>query len=122
MFVQEEGVKSLGTSAVRSAAIAASVVILCSAFAIAQGPSPSNRDSNADVTMSAVRDLQEQVQQLRAMVDEMRAENAQSRAEMQQLRRELQTTRSLLPVESAARSTVAGQPSYGSALQGSAPY
>ena len=122
MFVQEEGVKSLGTSAVRSAAIAASVFVLCGAFAIAQGPSSSNRDPNADVTMSAVRDLQEQVQQLRAMVDEMRAENAQSRTEMQQLRRELQTTRSLLPVESSARSTVAGQPSYGSALQGSAPY
>ena len=63
--------------------------------------------------MTAVRDLQEQVRQLRAMVDEMRAENAQSRAEMQQLRHELQATRSLLPLETAGRSTatVAGSES-----------
>ncbi len=112
--------KSQGTSAVRSAAIAASVFILCNALALAQGPSSSNRDHNADATTGAVRDLQEQVRQLRAMVDEMRAENAQSRAEMQQLRRDLQTTRSLLPLDSSQRSTVAGQASYGSAVQGSA--
>ena len=120
MFVQEEGVKSLGTSAVRSAAIAASALILCSALAIAQESSPSNRDPNSDATMNAVRDLQDQVRQLRAMIDEMRAENAQSRAEMQQLRQELQTTRSLLPMGSPDRSTVATQASYGSAVPGSA--
>jgi len=114
-------VKSLKTSAVRSAAIAASAFILCSAFAAAQGSSSSNPDSSADVTATAVRNLQEQVQQLRALVDEMRVENAQTRMEMQQLRHDLQATRGLLPAESSARATLASQAPYGSAAQGSVP-
>jgi hypothetical protein len=111
--VQEDGVKSLGTSAVRTAAIAASVFVVYGAWAVAQGASPSNPDS--DATMGAVRDLQEQVRQLRAVIEEMRAENAQSRSEMRQLRRELQATRSLLPLDSSARTIIANQSPYGTA-------
>jgi hypothetical protein len=115
-------VKSLGTSAVRSAVFAASSLILCSTLAVAQGPPSSFRpDPSADATMNAVRDLQEQVKQLHDMVEEMRAENAQSRAEMQQLRRELQTARSVLPLDSSARTTVAAQAPYGYGTQGPAP-
>lgn len=111
--------KSLGTSAVRRAAFAVPIFIVCSALAVAQEPSPSpNPDANATIT--AVRDLQEQVRQLRAMVEEMRSENAQSRTEMQQLRRELQATRGLLSVDSA-RSTMAGQSPYGTSVQDPAP-
>jgi hypothetical protein len=119
--MQEDGVKSLRTSAVRSAAFAAAALILCNALAVAQGPSSSKPDLSTDATMNAVRELQEQVRQLRAMVDEMRAENNQSRAEMQELRRDLQTTRSLLPVDSSARASVASQAPYGAGPKGSIP-
>ena len=110
---------SRGTSAVRRAAVAATVFVLTSALSVAQGPSPSNSDTEG--TMNAVRDLQEQVRQLRSMVEEMRAENAQSRAEMQQLRHELQATRSLLPVDASARSDVASQSPHGTAAEGVKP-
>ena len=105
---------NLETSAVRSATITALIFIFCGAWALAQGPSASARDSNADATLGAVRDLQEQVQQLRALVEEMRTENAQSRAEMQQLRYELQVVRGLPPPDSSATLTSAAPASYGS--------
>jgi hypothetical protein len=113
MFVQEEGVKSLGTSAVRRSAIAASTLILCCAFAMAQETVSADSASSSDATRSAVRGLQEQVDQLRALVDEMHTENVKSRAEMQQLRRDLQTTRSLLERSSSATAGV--QTPYGTA-------
>jgi hypothetical protein len=93
--MQEGVVKSLRTSAVRRTAIAVTTFILCGAYSIAQEATSIASNPNRD-TMTAVRNLQEQVLQLRALVDEMRAENAQSRAEMQELRRDLQTTRTLL--------------------------
>jgi hypothetical protein len=117
--VQEEGVKSLETSAVWSAAVAASVFILCSLLP-AQGPS-SNSDRGVDDTASAVRSLQEQVQQLRALVDEMRAENVQTRAEMQSLRRDLQATRSVLPSDAGTHLALSASASYGSTAPPSPP-
>ena len=94
--------KSLKTSAVRRTAIAVTTFILCGAFAIAQEATSIASNPDRD-TMTAVRNLQEQVLQLRALVDEMRTENAQSRAEMQELRRDLQTTRTLLERAPASR-------------------
>ena len=97
VFVQEEGVKNLTTSAIRGAVIAASVLIVLNTNLCAQdAAAPSATSASADATAGAVHDLQEQVRQLRETMEEMRAENAQSRAEMRQLRQELQTTRSLL--------------------------
>jgi hypothetical protein len=96
--VQEDGVKSLRTSAVRGTALSVTAFVvfsLFSSYGLAQDTA-SAAPTSADLTTSAVRDLQEQVRELRTMVDEMRSENAQSRAEMQQLRQELQSTRSLL--------------------------
>ena len=89
--------KNLRTSAVRGTAIAATVITFWASLALAQQQAPASSPSlHDDSTLSAVHDLQEQVQQLRALVDDMRSDNAQSRAEMQQLRQELQATRSLL--------------------------
>ena len=118
---------SLRTSAVRGAALAVSVFILCSSLGRAQetpaaaAPPPSGEP--------AIRDLQDQVRQLRSLVEEMRAENAQSRAEMHQLRQDLQSTRALLerPAASggAENAETATIPAPGTAaapaVQGSAP-
>jgi hypothetical protein len=111
-------VKSLGTSAVRGTAIAATVLIFCAGLAAGQEQaSPSSAAAN-DGTVNAVHQLEEQVRQLRSMVDDMRAENAQSRAEMQQLRQDLQSTRSLLehpslPTAPAPAEASSGPPAYG---------
>jgi hypothetical protein len=118
-------VKSLGTSAVPGTAIAVSIFVLCSAFALAQETTTIASSPDRD-TMTAVRTLQEQVLQLRAVVDEMRTENAQSRNEMQELRRELHTTRTLLEQPPASRSAETGAssnppPSYGLDSRSTAP-
>lgn len=121
--VQEDGVKSLGTSAARGAAwmVAAFLTL------IACGWTQDTATTAANGTATAVRDLQDQVHQLRDLVEEMRAENAQSRAEMQKLRQDLQATRALLEqpgtgagaTETAsARSGAAAASSQGTASQG----
>ena len=110
MVVQEDGVKSLGTSAVRESRLRGLRFYLLRTIGLRAGaPRRPVATPMPTAAMSAVRDLQDQVRQLRAMVDEMRAENAESRAEMQQLRQELQTTRSLLLLDSSQRSTVAAR-------------
>jgi hypothetical protein len=93
--VEEDGVKSLRTSAVRGAALAAAAFVLFSTFGRAQ-EAPTPPASPSPDENSAVRDLQDQVRQLRGLVEQMRAENAESRAEMHQLRQDLQATRALL--------------------------
>ncbi len=117
--------KSLGTSAVRRTAIAVTTFILCGGFALAQEATSIASNPDRD-TMTAVRNLQEQVLQLRALVDEMRTENAQSRAEMQELRRDLQTTRTLLeraPASGPAGTAAGSTPSapYGLESRSTAP-
>jgi hypothetical protein len=95
--VQEEGVNSLRTSAVRGAALAvAAFFILSGTYGRSQeGPAPA-APPPASEAVATVRELQDQVRQLRMLVDEMRAENVESRAEMHQLRQDLQATRALL--------------------------
>ena len=93
--MEEDGVKSLRTSAVRGAALAAAAFVLFSTFGRAQ-ETPAATTPPAPDDTGAVRDLQDQVRQLRGLVEEMRAENAESRAEMHQLRLDLQATRALL--------------------------
>jgi hypothetical protein len=88
-------VKSLRTSAVRGAALAAAAFVLFSTFGRAQ-ETPAAAAPTSPGEPGAVRDLQDQVRQLRGLVEEMRAENAESRAEMHQLRQDLQATRALL--------------------------
>ena len=87
--------KSLGTFAVRGAALAVAAFVLFSTFGRAQDTAATAPRTPAE-SASAVRDLQDQVRQLRSLVEEMRAENAESRAEMHQLRQDLQATRALL--------------------------
>jgi hypothetical protein len=119
--VQEDGVKSLRTSAVRGTALSVTALFLFSACSLAQDTASAAPPPGA-ATASAVHDLQQQIRELRTMVDEMRSENAQSRAEMEQLRQELQTTRSLLerPAVSTSRPAVASSQSSAYGL-GSAP-
>ena len=111
--------KSLGTSAVRGTAIAATVLIFCAGVAAGQEQASTSAAASAnDSTVNAVHQLEEQVRQLRSLVDDMRAENAQSRAEMQQLRQDLQSTRSLLehpslPAAQAPAVASSGPPAYG---------
>jgi hypothetical protein len=73
--------------ALRASAALAVAFFLFSALGLSQ--EKASAVSTDQTTISALRDLQEQVRQLRLTVEEMRSENAQSRAEMQQLRREL---------------------------------
>jgi hypothetical protein len=90
-------VKSLRTSAVRGAALAAAAFfVLSGTHGRGQDAAPPAVPSQSAESAAAVRDLQDQVRQLRMLIDEMRAENAESRAEMHQLRQDLQTTRALL--------------------------
>jgi peptidoglycan hydrolase CwlO-like protein len=99
-------VKSLTTSAICGAVIAAAVIVASSANCLAQNvspPTPATASHEDENVTGAVHDLQEQVRQLREVVDEMRTENAQSRTEMRQLRQELQSTRSLLEKPAAER-------------------
>jgi hypothetical protein len=114
-MVQEDGVKSLRTSAVRGAALAVAAFVLFETLGQAQ--SMTAAASAPGDTASAVRDLESQVHQLRDLVEQMRAENAQSRAEMQKLRVDLQATRALLepPSKGAENGVVAA----GSAAPGS---
>jgi hypothetical protein len=93
-MVQEDGVKSLRTSAVRGAALAVAAFVMFSMHGRAQVTTASTAPPGD--TAGAVRDLQDQVHQLRDLVEQMRAENAQSRVEMQKLRQDLQATRALL--------------------------
>jgi Skp family chaperone for outer membrane proteins len=89
-MLQEDGVKSLRTSAIRGAALVVAAFVIFTTYGQAQTiTAPGD-------TASAVRDLQDQVRQLRELVEQMRAENAQSRAEMQKLRQDLQATQALL--------------------------
>jgi hypothetical protein len=110
-------VKSLGTSALRAAALAVVAIVLFSLSGRAQEPSGNTGSPTASDESRAIHELQDQVRQLRALVDEMRAENAQSRAEMHQLRQDLQATRALLErpatatgSEAVAKSTLEGEP------------
>jgi hypothetical protein len=107
--VEEDGVKSLRTSAVRGAALAAAAFVLFNTFGHAQETpaataptSPAQPDAGEP---GAVRDLQDQVRELRGLVEQMRAENAESRAEMHQLRQDLQATRALLERPAAPTSS-----------------
>ena len=127
--------KSLRTSAVRGAALAAAAFVLCSTLGLAQAAPAAAASPAPGETASAVRDLQEQVRQLQSLVEQMRTENAESRAEMHQLRQDLQSTRALLErpttvpsgsetaqnASSANRSTPASVPNSTSAVPGSAP-
>lgn len=83
--------KSLRTSAVCGAALAAAAALIFPASLSSQQATASSTETN-----SAVRELQDEVRQLRTMVNEMRTENAESRVEMQRLRDDLQATRALL--------------------------
>src|SRR6267154_2076605 len=87
---QEEGVKSLRTFAFRRTAAAATALILVGTHAPAQ-ESASTRPASPqnEATITALKNLQEQVRQLRTLVEEVRTENADSRTEMQELRQEL---------------------------------
>jgi hypothetical protein len=93
-MLQEDGVKSLRTSAVRGAALAVAAFVIFTTYGWAQ--MTTTAAAALGDTASAMRDLQDQVHQLRDLVEQMRAENAQSRAEMQKLRQDLQATRALL--------------------------
>src|SRR5882724_8939195 len=82
VLVQEDGVKSLMSGAVRAIALAAvPFASICAVGQVQSSPavavSPPPGDSGP-----AVRALQDQVRELRSLVDAMRAENAESRAEM----------------------------------------
>ena len=88
---EEDGVKSLKTSAVCGAALATVTALLIPIQLLAQQSNPAPADSSV-----AVRELQDEVRQLRSLIDQMREENTESRAEMRQLRQDLQTTRALL--------------------------
>jgi cell division protein FtsB len=113
--LQEDGVKNLGTSAVRGAVFTVAAFVIFSAHGWAQTATVAA--VNSGDTASAVRDLQDQVHQLRDLVEQMRAENAQSRTEMQKLRQDLQATRALLepPAKSDGSEPVVAQ----SAITGS---
>ena len=88
---EEDGVKSLRTSAVCGTAVVAVAALLIPLQLLAQEAGTPPADTNA-----AVRELQDEVRQLRSLIDQMRTENAESRVEMQQLRQDLQATRSAL--------------------------
>lgn len=123
--------KSLGTSAVRAAALAVTAFFLFHPHSQAQESSASPASTSGD----AVHDLQDQVRELRTLVEQMRAENLQSRAEMRQLRQDLQATRALLEqpaspgqaestaamAESTQGATAAAAASAGTPAQPSAP-
>jgi len=103
---EEDGVKSLRTSAVCGAALVTVTALLIPIQLLAQEATPATADTNA-----AVRELQDEVRQLRSLIDQMRTENADSRAEMQRLRQDLQTTRALLehPTGTASAQAVPDQ-------------
>jgi hypothetical protein len=92
-MMQEDGVKSLRTSALCGPALAVAAFVLFSTHGTAQVTAAA---ASTPDTTNAVRDLQDQVRQLRDLVEQMRAENVQSRAEMQSLRQDLEATRALL--------------------------
>jgi len=98
--VEEDGVKSLRTSAVRGAALVAAALVLCSSTlnfsTMCRAQEAPGAPASPGETANAVRDLQDQVRQLRSLVEEMRTESAESRAEMHQLRHDLQATRAML--------------------------
>ena len=104
--------KSLKTSVICGAALAATVFSFNKCGFAQDAPAAATASPQNTDTLQAVHDLQEQVRQLRSMVDEMRAENVQSRSEMQHLRQELKDTRSLLekPMAQPANQYVAGPP------------
>jgi hypothetical protein len=101
--MQEDGVKSLRTSAVCGTALAVVTALLIPIQLLAQQADSAPADPN-----TAVRELQDEVRQLRGLIDQMRAENAESRAEMQQLRQDLQSTRTLLEQSTGKASVQAG--------------
>jgi hypothetical protein len=117
--VQEDGVRSLRSSAVCSTAFAvASFLFLCPTNWAQQAPSGSDAD-----TTTAVHQLQDQVRELRTLVEQMRAENAESRAEMQQLRNDLKATRALLenPAPSDSQPAAAANESHPASATGVLP-
>ena len=94
--------KSVRTSAVCGAALAAAAFVSLGTRLCAQTAPPVAAGSSPVASDATVRQLQDEIHELRGMMEEMRAENAQSRAEMQHLREDLQATRALLEHPTAA--------------------